>query len=266
MGGYNSLYIMKLRSLLSTIAFALAAFPAIYAQNAAPLLDESINYNVIYKWGFINKVAGYATMSLRNDGQYYKAAVTARNAPWANNFYMLRDTLYTTMTKGDYLPVSYIYIAHEAGKYKKDVLTFQHSGNTFTAEAVRSKQAAPGAPITTSTLHLEAQGMTVDMLSSFYYLRTLDFPSMQPGHKVTVNIFSGSNKELLTITYLGQEEIQVNGTNYSTYKINFTFTRKGVQSSAPISGWITTDVRRIPVQIEGQLPVGKVRAVFTGMN
>lgn len=36
--------------------------------------------------------------------------------------------------------------------------------------------------------------MTVDMLSSFFYLRTLDFDSMKSGDSQTVNIFSGSKK------------------------------------------------------------------------
>ena len=104
----------------------------------------------------------------------------------------------------DFIPVSYTYIAHENGKYKKDVLHFRHDGNTFYADAVRYKRKATGGPMTTSTIQLEAQGMTVDMLSSFFYLRTLDFDNMSVGQNVVVNIFSGSKKEKLKITYKGK--------------------------------------------------------------
>lgn len=256
---------MKLKIISILIAAAGFALSA-QAANPVSLLDETLTYDVIYKWGFINKVAGYATMSLRNDGDLYKASVYAENAPWANSIYMLRDTLYSTMTKANYFPVSYIYIAHENGKYKKDVLTFSHTGNTFSANAVRYKRAAEGEPMTSSTLHLEAQGMTVDMLSSFFYLRTLDFPNMKSGQSITVNIFSGSKKEKLKITYKGTQTITLNGRKFPTYYINFTFTRKGVESSAPISGWISTDGQRIPLKVEGSLPVGKVRALYTGPN
>ncbi len=237
-----------------------------HAANPVSLVDETLTYDVMYKWGFINKVAGYATMSLRNDGNYYRASVFAENAPWANSIYMLRDTLYTTMTKDGYYPVNYTYIAHENGKYKKDVLSFSRTGNTFSAEAVRYKKSSDEAPMTSSAIHLEAQGMTVDMLSSFFYLRTLDFPNMKKGQCVTVNIFSGSKKEKLKITYLGTQNISFNGRKFSTYYINFTFTRKGVESSSPISGWISTDGQRIPLKVEGSLPVGKVRALYTGPN
>lgn len=230
------------------------------------LVDETLTYDVIYKWGFINKVAGYATLSLRNDGDLYRASLYAENAPWANSIYMLRDTLYTTMTKQNMYPVEYIYIAHEEGKYKKDVLKFHHSGNTFTADAVRYKRASDDAPMTSSSISLEGQGMTVDMLSSFFYLRTLDFPTMAKGKSISVNIFSGSKKEKLKITYLGPQSVELNGSKVNCYRINFTFTRKGKESSDPIAGWISADDRRIPIKVEGQLPVGKVRAMYTGLN
>ena len=114
---------MKLKLISLLVAFA-GLVPVAQAANPVSLVDETLTYDVIYKWGFINKVAGYATMSLRNDGDLYRASVFAENAPWANSIYMLRDTLYSTMTKDGYFPVSYTYIAHENGKYKKDVLKF----------------------------------------------------------------------------------------------------------------------------------------------
>ncbi|MCM1075897.1 MAG: DUF3108 domain-containing protein [Bacteroides sp.] len=255
-----------MKSKFLTVVTGLLMFIGAGATNPVTLVDETLTYDVIYKWGFINKVAGYATMSLRNDGNLYRASVFAENAPWANKIYMLRDTLYTTMTKGDFYPVTYTYIAHENGKYKKDVLHFQREGNTFSAEAVRYKRKAPGEPMTSSTLHLEAEGMTVDMLSSFFYLRTLDFDNMTKGESLTVNIFSGSKKEKLRITYLGKKNVSLNGRSLPSYFINFTFTRNGIESSAPISGWISTDSQRIPLKVEGSLSVGKVRAIYTDPN
>ena len=254
--------------LIRVILGCLLSLPVLRAggEPVVSLVDETLTYDVIYKWGFSNKGAGYATMSLRNDGDLYRASVYAQNAPWANSIYMLRDTLYTTMTKSGLYPVKYVYIAHEQGKYKKDILNFKRQGNIFTAEAVRYKRATADAPMTSSTISLEAQGMTVDMLSSFFYLRTLDFDNMKIGQNTTVNIFSGSKKELLTITYLGKQKVALNGSNLQTFHINFTFTRRGKQSSDPIDGWITADSRRIPVKVEGQLPVGKVRALYTGPN
>ena len=249
------------------ITIALLGAAGLKAQvKTVSLADETLTYDVMYKWGFISKVAGYATMSLRSDGNYYQASVTARNAPWANSIYTLRDTLCSTMTKAGLYPVKYTFIAHENGKYKKDVLTFRHTGDEFDVRARRYKQAKAGAPVKQTEIELSGKGVAVDMLSSFYYLRSLDFDNMKVGQSVTVNIFSGSKKELLKITYLGHSTVEWNGEKLDSYYINFTFTRKGVKSSAPIKGWISADSRRIPLKVEGRLPVGKVRAIYTGLN
>ena len=252
------------KNLFSIFLFVLLSFSNYSsAQSQAVLVNETLTYDVIYKWGFINKVAGYATMSLRDEGDCYKATVYAENAPWANSIYMLRDTLYTTFTKVGLYPLEYTYIAHEAGKYKKDVLEFSHNGDVFTANVQRFKQSSPKEPVVKSTKHLEANGMTVDMLSAFFYLRSLDFDNMSNGQSVTVNIFSGSKKEKLRITYLGRSQITLNKKNFDTYHINFTFTRNGKVSSDPISGWMSADSQRIPLKVEGSLAVGKVCLLYT---
>lgn len=252
------------------MAFLLLTLVGSGRSAAAPvttLADETLTYDVIYKWGFINKVAGYATMTLRNNGSTYEAALFARNAPWASSIYSLRDTLYSTMSNPGLVPQSYIYIAHENKKYKKDIVTFDHSGGSeVTATAQRFKRSAPGEPLTENTVNFEGKAPAVDMLSSFFYLRTLDFDNMKNGETSVATIFSGSKPEKLTITYQGRTTVEVNGVNLPAYKIVFTFTRKGSETSAPISGWISTDGQRIPLQVEGQLPVGKVRAVYTGPN
>lgn len=265
-----------MKRIFSMLIMLLAVYGHAAAQRAAiqvgtprlvEIADETLTYDVIYKWGFINKVAGYATMSLRSEGNLYHASLFARNAPWANSIYMLRDTLYTTMTRDGLLPRRYVYIAHEAGKYKKDVVDFSHSGNEFSAVCTRTKRPASGDPATTTSIELQAQGMTVDMLSAFFYLRALDFDSMTRGSTVTLNIFSGTKKELLTITYLGRQKVQLgDGTSLPSFYINFSFTRNGQKSSDPVEGWISADSRRIPLKVEGQLPVGKVRALYTGPN
>ena len=253
------------------ILAALCALVASFTSSAqtpglVSLVDESLNYDIYYKWGFINKLAGHATMSLVNDGDLYEASVTARNAEWANSIFLVRDTLYSTMQRATLAPVLYTFLSHENNRYKKEVVKFSEVGDVFYGDCYRESRKKPGLPLTTSTLQLEAEGPTVDMLSSFYYIRSIDFGTMTPGQQVILNIFSATKKERLAITYLGTGSVNANGVDTDTYNISFTFTRNGVESSAPINAWLSLDDRRIPLKIEGSLPVGKVRAFFTGEN
>ena len=64
---------------------------------------------------------------------------------------------------------------------------------------------------------------------------------------------------------LGQEILKQNKKEYSTYKLRFRFyDRTGKKTSDKISAWISTDNKRIPLKVEGKLPLGSMKAVYTG--
>ncbi|MCM1348918.1 MAG: DUF3108 domain-containing protein [Firmicutes bacterium] len=243
-------------------AITLLALTAMQAQ-AVSLSNEVLNYKVIYKWGLVHKQAGTARLLLNRSGNFYSATAFARSDPWADKIYRLRDTMRTTMRYADFSPIKYEYIAHEDGKYSHDIVTFTHSGNTVTGNCSRTRRPKGQTTATTKKTTLTANGMTVDMLSSFYYLRSLDFENMKPGARKSINIFSGKRKEILTFTYSGTEKLKLNGTTYNTYKVTFTFTSDGrKQSSEPIQAWVSTDARRIPLKLIGKLKIGQVQCLY----
>ena len=59
---------MKRTFILMLAALVMGITSSRAQSGVTSLVDETLTYDVIYKWGFINKVAGYATMTLRNDG------------------------------------------------------------------------------------------------------------------------------------------------------------------------------------------------------
>lgn len=231
--------------------------------SAIDLPDEDLNYMILYKWGLVNKDAASAVLSLRSDGDHYYARLSARTLPWADKIFMVRDTLKSTMLREGCLPQLYTKISHEGSSYRRDVVRYERDGDKVTGYAERWKSKDNG-PVTTSETVLHATGRTVDMLSVFYYLRTLDFSSMSPGTVVNMNVFSGKSVEQLSVRYDGIEDIKLGKYKWRTYHLSFTFTQDGKVSSDAMDTWISTDPSRIPVQLEGQLPLGKVRAYFTG--
>lgn len=248
----------KIKTFLVVLSVLLGVVNASAATN---FQNETLNYKVMYKWGFISKVAGYATLRLETSPTVYEAVLTARSASWADKLYALRDTLYTTMSPKTLLPDNYVYIAHENGTYKHDQVKFSHVGDKFTGIATRKYRNKQGE-WSEDTKTLTATGPSVDLLSMFFYVRSIDFPRMAIGKSVKLNCFSGKKTEVLTVTYNGTQKITVNGKEYLTYYVGFTFTRDGQSSSAPIYAWLTANSQRIPLQVEGQLPVGKIRCVL----
>lgn len=246
-----------------TIVLLLGSMIVPVKVSAIDLPDEDLNYMIMYKWGLVNKDAASAVLSLRSDGNHYYASLAARTLPWADKIFMVRDTLKSTMLRQGCLPEVYKKISHEGSRYGKDVVRYERDGNQVTGYAQRWK-SKNGGPVSMSDTVLHATGRTVDMLSVFYYLRTLDFDAMSPGETVKMDVFSGRSVEQLAVRYDGIETIKIGKNKWRTYRLSFTFTQNGKVSSDAMETWISTDAARIPVQLEGQLPLGKVRAYFTG--
>lgn len=231
---------------------------------SADFKAEQLNYRVLYKWGLVNKTAGRAKMSLKPTDSGYRAILTARSEPWADRVYHLRDTLVTVMDRQTLRPSRYEKIAHEDGKYSRDIIEFTYLGNNVTGKCTRYRRGKKDATVTTAHSSLTATESAYDMLSVFYYIRSVDFASLGKNNKVTVTIFSGKKKETLSITYKGTEKINVSSKIYNTHHVTFSFTNGGKKSSEPIKAWLSDDYRKIPIKLEGQLKIGKVIVEYTG--
>lgn len=245
-----------MKKLIALLCLALAATCAFATTR---LSDETVKYRVLYKWGMINKQAGHATISLQSEGNNYKAQLVAASEPWADKFFMVRDTLNTTMMKNGLKPVFYEKIAHEGSEDKHDTVRFSYSGDNVTGHCTR-RVIKKGQLKTDQQQILEAQGTTVDMLSSYYYLRSLPFQNWKKGQSESIVIFSGKRKETLTFKYHGIEIVQIGDKRFQCFHITFEFTSNGgKKTSDDMDAWLTTGADRMPVQLEGKLPVGKVR-------
>lgn len=256
--------------LVLALAMLMAWLPGmVNAQNAyKPDAAETLHYKVMYKWGLINKQAGTATLTLRpgRDGGFI-TTLTAASASWADKFYCVRDTLRGTLSPGDWKPVFYEKIAHEGGEHKHDIVRYHRSPSSAAVSATTTRKAwnKKGELITDEQRTLEAYGTTVDMLTSFFYMRSLPFENWQPGQTIAVNIFSGKQKELLTIKFRGVEDVTIPETDITRrcFHITFIFTSHGgKKSSDDMDAWISADHSRIPLRLEGKLPVGKINCYY----
>lgn len=250
-----------LRNILTIVLLTVCGF---HAGAAVPLFqNEKLTYEISYKWGFIQKDAAKATLTLTTRPNTYEIKLAAATLPWADKVFCVRDTLQSWISRTTLLPIKYIKTTHENGRYNRDVLTYSYNGNSVTGTCNRTKIV--NGKRKNSVYKATVKGTTYDMLSIFYYVRSLNYATMATGKTIRVNILSGSSPEILTIKYLGIGTAQMpSGKKYKCYHIQFTFTSDNGQSvSAPMDTWITTDNQHIPVMLIGTLPIGKVRAFLT---
>lgn len=159
---------------------ALAIAPAIGAN--VEFKNESINYKVMFKWGMVNKQAGHATLSIRNNGSQYITKLTAASESWADHFYKVRDTLNGIIDYAKFRPIHYERIAHEGSDHKHDTVNFSYVGAQVKGKCTRQKRDKKGNMVVDEKRELGAMGTTVDMLTSF--IICANFP-MTHGRKGT---------------------------------------------------------------------------------
>lgn len=224
---------------------------------------ETIKYVVSYKWGLIQQDAGDAIITKTPGHEGYELKLTAKTKPWADRIYKMRDTLISTVGHHSYLPEKYVRIAHEKGKYSRDEIKFDHSGEMARGSGIKYREKKNGE-IFQKDVNIEGPGPAFDFLSIFFHLREVDYASMKPGEKIVTSIFSGDKSEKLTVTPIGIETIKLKDkTEHETWHIVFNFTTKGAtKSSDDIDCWISTDGDKLPLLIVGSLPVGQIRCHY----
>lgn len=234
-----------------------------FSNSSAKFEPETLRYKVMFKWGLINKQAGSATLTLNHDSKHYRARLAAASEPWADKIYRVRDTLNGCMRYVDFAPLYYEKIAHEGGEHKHDVVNYNYSHAGLVKADCTRKVYKKGELKVDEHRSMESEGRAVDMLTSFYYMRSLPFDKWREGDVDTLDIFSGKRKELLTIEYLGEENLNIDGVSVPSHHIRFTFTVKGgAKTSDDMEAWISADSSRVPLRLEGKLPVGKVHCIL----
>lgn len=220
--------------------------------------NETLNYEIVYHWGMIWKHAADATLSIHKSGNGYKAQLTGKTRSWADKVYPVRDTLKCTLNS-ELKPLVYEKLTHEKDYYARDVVKFSYNYSHTNAHCTRYRKSG------TTTIDLSAKSQAYDMLSVFYMLRNLNYDELARNKNYTTVIFSGKDKEYLTINYKGVESIKMrDGSKRQAHCITFRFTQKGgKKSSDNISVWMATDDSRIPLLLVGKLPVGEVKCYYT---
>lgn len=235
------------------------------ACSAYEFSNERLNYVISYKWGLIHKDAGTASLTLQRSGSHYNVMLDARTKPWADKFYRVRDTLMATMRTVDLRPISYTKITHEKDQNDRDEVKYTTFKTVTRGDVTRYRNRNGKETVTRNKL--TASGPVFDMLSVFYYLRSLDYDKLKHRNQVyKATVFSGSKSETITIRSLGRQKIKLKDkTTREAIRIRFNFTQHGgTKSSEDIDCWISTDAAHIPLYVVGKLPIGEVRAYYTG--
>jgi len=165
-------------------------------------------------------------------------------------FFKVRDTYETYMDKDGLFPWLFIRRVDEGGyKIKQDYTFMQHKKSVDNGEGEVYK--VPQA--------------TQDMLSAFYYARTIDYSNAKKGDIFRITCFVDDELWDQEIKFIGRETIKTRAGKFRCIKF-VPIIQEGriFKEEEDLLVWITDDGNKIPVLAKAKVFVGSIKMELTG--
>lgn len=256
--------LIALASLMTTCALAQVAYkpptvnPDTIAShelrevlNRAFKVGEKLTYTIHYGW----VDAGEAVMEVKDspynfgEREAYHIVGTGRSLGAFDWFYKVRDRFESYIDKEGMFPHYFVRDCDEGGykidqKYRfhptKSVVTTHEADTMLTPDFVQ------------------------DMLSSYYYARTLDYSEAQVGDIFTIYTMVDNEIFPLKIKYQGKETIKVRKGKFRCMRFAPVVQEGRIfKTEEDLSVWITDDFNKIPVLVKANLAVGSLKMEMT---
>ncbi|HEX8378236.1 MAG TPA: DUF3108 domain-containing protein [Pedobacter sp.] len=110
----------------------------------------------------------------------------------------------------------------------------------------------------------KGEAQTFDIVSAYYFARSLDLNGVKPGDKFKMTYFLDDGLASLEIFYIGKERIKTNMGYFDCLKFNPSIQAGRVfRKDSKLYLWITNDGNRIPVKAQVEVLVGTVTMELT---
>lgn len=219
-------------------------------------LGEKLEYRVHY--GMLN--AAVATMEIgekvvyRNNRPCYKVDVFGKSVGVFDLITRINDNWGTYLDTAAIIPHG-AYRILEEGRYRKyEYVDFDHQKEQAITTLLDKKTKEPREPIITS-IPKNVQ----DMVSGYYYIRTLDFSKIPEGEVITVDAFFDEEKYDFKIRYHGKEMLRTKLGKFNTIVLQPLLPKNGLFTGEDaIKVWISDDANKIPLKVKAKMFVGAV--------
>lgn len=218
-------------------------------ENKAFKEGEKLTFDV--KYGFVT--AGVATMQIpaikRISGrEAYHVTFEVNTVPSFDIFYKVRDRYETYLDKEGLFPWRFEQHIRE-GKYSRDFAAFfdQRKGKAKTSEG-----------------EYDIPKYVHDIVSAFYFARTLDYSNLKIGEAIYLQNFYKDKVYDLNVRYHGKETIKVPAGEFDCIIVEPLVQEGGLfKSEGNIIVWLTDDDIKMPVRVKTKVIVGAIDADLT---
>ena len=103
-----------------------------------------------------------------------------------------------------------------------------------------------------------------DLISSYYYLRTLNFNNFKEGDTIKMNAFFEDEVYNFNILFLGKERLTTKFGRINTFVMTPIMPHNSLfDGENSIKFWVSNDIHRIPLKVKAEMFVGAVEIDLT---
>jgi len=248
-----------LRPLKNIIAVSLLVSLITYSQKANPQKAFTVGEKLLFDVNYGIITAGYAEMSIPQmdpvlGNSAFKVQFTVRSTPTFDFFFEVRDRYETYLDSIGIFPWRFEQHIKE-GKFKRD----------YTAIFDQTNHKAK-----TDEGDFDIPAYVHDIMSAFYYARTIDYTHFKIGQRVNLQNFYKGKTNPLDIKYLGKQKITVDAGTFNCIIVEPLVKEGGLfKSEGRILIWLSDDERKIPVKVNTKVIIGSIDAElkeYSGIN
>jgi hypothetical protein len=247
----NSLIVVMMLMIAST-SFAQKKAEFRKHPNNAFREGEKLTFDV--KYGFVT--AGIATFEIPkikkiSGRDAYHVTFEVNTVPTFDTFFKVRDRYETYIDVEGMFPWRFEQHIRE-GSFSRDFSAFfdQRKGKAKTSKG-----------------EYEIPKYVNDIVSAFFYARTIDYSKMKVGDKINLQNFYKDKVYDLDVVYHGKETIEVDAGKFECIIVEPLVKEGGLfKSEGSIMLWMTNDDAKMPVRVKTKVVVGAIDADLTGYS
>jgi hypothetical protein len=230
-----------------------------FSQNDKPAFQRGEFLKFKIQYGLLN--AGFATVSIAQKNEKTDPVFHAIGKGWTAGMvgflFPVDDTYETYFTENGLQPKHFVRKLNEGGWTQDKEIFFDFSKHQ--AKVVNHKKKTEKSYF--------IQNDVQDMLSSFYYMRSVDFSDLKDNDSISINIFFDEKMNPFKLIIMGRETLKTKFGKIQTIKIR-PLVQKGrvFKDEENVTLWITDDLNKIPVKIKASLLVGAAKAELIDYN
>lgn len=219
--------------------------------NSAFVRGEKLTFRVAFNSALTGSITGgKATLEVKeenkiiNNRSTYHVVAEGKTTGFIEFFYKIHDRFESFFDQDALISWQFVRRTRE-NNYKKDDL-------------VNFRQIDRLAVSMTKVVKVTAN--VQDILSAFYYARTLDIKDLKNGEIIQIPFFLDDSVYHSKVIFKGREKVKTKLGKFNCIAFRpMVATGYAFDDPYPITIWLTDDVNRLPILIESEQAVGRGR-------